>query len=76
MGGEGCDKNLLVKSGQKQHYNTINEIIYVNILGGMCYLSNINKVFIILQPYNQHFYNIYKFNYIVWSNNKYVNSSL
>ncbi len=33
----GGDKNKPVKRGQKQHYNTINEIIYVNILGGMCY---------------------------------------
>ncbi len=48
-------------SGQIQHYITINEIILSKVVGTMCHLSQINKVFILPQPSNQHLNNIYKF---------------
>ncbi len=49
------DKNQLVSCGQKQHYIIINETIFVKIVGALYHLSQINKVFILPQPFNQHF---------------------
>ncbi len=48
----------------KEHYITINKIIFANIFVSTCNLSQFNKVVILPQPFNQHFHNIYKSKYI------------
>ncbi len=62
--GGGGDKNQFVSSGQKENTFTINEINFGKMFSAMHHLSQINKVFILPQPFNQTFYNIYKFMYI------------
>ncbi len=50
---DGSDKNQLVSSGEKEHYITINEIIFTK-----SYPSQINKAVLLSQLFNQHLYNI------------------
>ncbi len=61
--------NLSVIGNNNIHNNiTINEISFTKICGATKYLSQVNKVFRLPYPFNQHLYNIYKFKYIIsWS---------
>ncbi len=64
-GRKSGDKIQLVSSGQKS-YVTINEIIFVKSIGTIHHLSQINKVFILPEPFNPDVYDIFEFKYISW----------
>ncbi len=55
MRGGGGGKNQLFSSGQKQHYITINEIIFAKMFSNICHLLKINiqwgGVKLIVPPY-------------------------